>query len=316
MIKRTVEISREPAHLTVKHKQLLIKREGETVGSIPCEDVGIVLVDNPGTTYSHAALATFAESDAALVVCGRNHLPVAVLLPLSSHTEVVWRINDQISVSKPVRKRLWQQLVQAKIRAQGNNLPVGSPARKKLMALARGVRSGDPNNTEAHAARVYWANYLPGETFRRDWQQAGLNSLLNYGYAVVRAALARALVAAGLVPAIGLHHASRSNPFCLADDLVEPIRPLVDSRARELYLRGQDEVTPETKPELLKLLAEPVVIAGETGPLMVNLHRMVSSLVRCYRREAHTLEIPTGIPDDNVLSSATSDCGYQTAAET
>jgi CRISP-associated protein Cas1 len=296
LIKRTLEISREPAHLSVKLDQFLIKRDGVVVRQVPCEDIGVVVVDHPQTTYSHAALAALAESDAALVICGRNHLPVAVLLPLSDHTQVVWRINDQLAVSRPIRKRLWQQIIVGKIRAQAANLEVGSPARSKLLAYACEVRSGDPSNLEAQAARVYWVNYLPEEAvFRRDSDADCLNAMLNYGYAVVRAALARAIVAAGMFPALGLHHSNRSNGFCLADDLIEPLRPLVDDRARELYRQGARGIDPDSKAGLLKLLAEDVAFAGETGPLMVNLHRYVSSLWKCYRGEEKRLEIPTAI---------------------
>lgn len=293
MIKRTIEISREPAHLTVRLGQLLIQRDGQTVGQIPCEDIGVVLVDQPQTTYSHAALAALAESDAALVICGRDHLPSAVLLPLADHTQVVWRIGDQLGVSRPVRKNLWKQLVQAKIRAQAANLDVGSPARSKLLDYARQVRSGDASNLEAQAARVYWPNFIPEEAvFRRDRDAGGLNALLNYGYAVVRAAIARAIVAAGLLPAIGLKHSNRSNGFCLADDLIEPLRPLVDARARDIFRQGCDQIDPEAKQALLKLLAEDVQMDGETGPLMVSLHRMVASLHRCYVGEETRLSIP------------------------
>lgn len=295
MIKRTLEISREAAHLTVRRKQFVLKRDGQIVGSVPCEDIGVVLVDHPGATYSHAALAALAEHDAALVICGANHLPVAVLLPMVDHSQVVWRINDQLAVGKPLRKQLWKQIVQAKVRAQAANLPVDSPARRKLLALAQLVRSGDPANVEAHAARVYWQHYLPEEVFRRDADGRELNALLNYGYAVLRAAVARALVASGLLPALGLHHSNRSNAFCLADDLMEPLRPLVDDRARELYRQGYTELTQECKARLLELLAEPVLFAGEQGPLMVNLHRMTASLARCYRGESKKLEIATGI---------------------
>ena len=182
--------------------------------------------------------------------------------------------------------------MQAKIRAQAANLAADAPARTKLLALAREVRSGDPANVEARAARVYWQNYLPDEAFRRNADAAGLNSLLNYGYAVVRAAIARALVAAGLMPAIGLHHSNRSNAFCLADDMIEPLRPLVDDRARELYRQGYDELTSEAKAGLLNLLADSVTLAGETGPLMVAMHRMAASLVKCYRGELKKLELP------------------------
>jgi CRISPR-associated protein Cas1 len=297
VIKRTIEISREPAHVTVQHSQLVLKREGAIVGQAPCEDVGVVLVDQPGVTYSHAALAALAESDAVLVVCGRNHLPVAVLLPLADHTQVVWRINEQLAVGLPLKKQLWRQLIQAKIRAQAMNLESGSPARSKLLDYARQVRSGDASNLEAQAARVYWQNWVPEETFRRDADASGLNSLLNYGYSVVRAAIARAIVAAGMQPSIGLKHSNRSNSFCLADDLIEPLRPLVDDRARELYRQGYDELDSEAKAGLLKLLAEDVRLgradgSEETGPLMVVLHRYVASLVKCIQGAAKRLEIP------------------------
>ena len=293
MIKRTVEISREPAHLAVRNRQLLLKRDGAVVGSIPCEDIGVVLVDHPQTTYSHAALAELAASQAVLVVCGRDHLPAAELLPLADHTQIVWRLADQLAVSKPVRKRLWQQLVQAKIRAQAANLEPGSPPRAKLLALAREVSSGDAKNVEAQAARLYWQNWLGEEAFRRDVDGSGLNGLLNYGYAVLRAALARAIVAAGLHPALGLFHSNRANSFCLADDLIEPVRPLVDARARELWRQGYTELTQEAKGRILEILAEPVEFEGETGPLMTSLHRLVASLVRCFSGEGKRLLIPT-----------------------
>lgn len=292
MIKRTIEISQDAAHLTVKLDQLLIKHGDATVGSIPCEDIGLVLVDHPGTTYTHAALTSLAESGAALVVCGRNHLPVAVLLPLADHSQIIWRIQDQLNVSKPLRKQLWKQLVQAKIRAQAANLHFSSATRDKLLDMVRQVRSGDPNNLEAQAARVYWAHWLPAGAFRRDPDAGEINGLLNYGYAVVRAALARAIVAAGMLPAIGLFHSNRSNAFCLADDLIEPLRPLVDCRVRELCQQGLVTVTRESKAGLLSLLADPVRFAGENGPLIVNLHRMVASLVRCYQGEEKQLQIP------------------------
>jgi len=292
VIKRTIEISREPAHLTVRLGQLLVRRGEETAGSVPCEDLGVVLVDHPGTTYSHAALTKLAESEAVLVVCGTDHLPAAVLLPLSDHRQVVWRVHDQLSVGKPLRKQLWKQLVQAKIRGQATNLASDCPARRKLLALARSVRSGDPNNVEAQAARIYWQNWLPEIEFRRDAKGDGVNSLLNYGYAVVRAAVARALVAAGLLPVLGLKHSNRANAFCLADDLMEPLRPLVDDRARELVCEGYDSLIPEAKVGLLELLADRVQTGTQTGPLMVALHRMVASLVHCYQGESRRLEIP------------------------
>ena len=295
MIKRTLEISREPAQLSVRNEQLVLKRDGQTVGSVPCEDIGVVMVDHPQTTYTHGALAKLAASDAAVVICGRDHLPAAVLLPMADHSQVVWRLDAQLAVSQPLRKQLWKQLVVAKIRAQAANLPPDQPAYRKLLALAREVRSGDPKNVEAHAARVYWANWLWQEEFRRDPDGTGLNSFLNYGYAVVRAALARAIVAAGLLPSLGIHHRNRSNAFCLADDLIEPLRPLVDDRVRELHRQGYAELDQPAKAALLEVLADRVVSGDNDeagGPLMVQLHRYVASLVRCYTGKTRELEIP------------------------
>jgi CRISPR-associated protein Cas1 len=292
VIKHTVEVSQEPAYLTVRLGQLVLKNGDRILGSLPCEDVGVVVVDNPGTTYSHAALATLARSDAVLVICGHDHLPAAVLLPLADHSQITWRIAEQVGVSRPRRKRLWKQLVQAKIRAQAANVPTDWPAHAKLLDLARQVRSGDPSNLEAQAARIYWDNWLPEIGFRRNPDLGGLNALLNYGYAIVRAAVARALIAAGLLPALGLFHSNRANAFCLADDLIEPLRPLVDDRARELFRQGYEQLNQETKARLLEILQEPVRIARRRGPLMVSLHRMVASLVRCYQGEDRRLEIP------------------------
>lgn len=307
VIKRTLEISQQPVHLTVRDGQLLLLRKSEPaprrpaqpdglLAAVPCEDVGLVLVEHHGTTYTHAALTCLLDHDAAVVLCGRDHLPCGLLLPLGQHTELVWRLHEQLAVKKPLRKQLWSQLVQAKIRAQAHILPPGSRVRSKLLALARDVRSGDPTNVEAQAARLYWAAWLQDEAFHRDPDAGGLNALLNYGYAVLRAAVARAIVSAGLLPALGIHHSNRSNAFCLADDLVEPLRPLVDARVRALRRQFPPEITPETKAQLLPLLADPVVCAGQRGPLLVALHRYVASLVNCYGGAARRLEIPQPSP--------------------
>lgn len=315
MIKRTLEISREPAHLSVRDDQLVLKRDGQIFGQVPCEDIGVVLVDHPQTTYTHGALAKLAESDAAVVICGRDHLPAAILLPMIDHSQVVWRLDAQLAVGRPLRKQLWRQLVVAKVQAQARNISPDLPAHRKLIALAREVRSGDPTNIEAQAARVYWGNWLwqvaDEETpeFRRDPDLPGLNSFLNYGYAILRAAIARAIVAAGLLPSLGLHHRNRSNAFCLADDLIEPLRPLVDDRVRELHRQGHEELNQPAKAALLEILADRVRFGDEVGPLMVELHRYVASLVRCFTGDDRELQIPLaweGEAPAEPLPSATS----------
>lgn len=304
VIKRTIEISQRPVHLTVKDQQLLIQdREGDRaiLSSAPCEDIGILLVEHCGTTYTHAALTALLSHDAAVVFCGRDHLPAGLLLPLAEHTEVVWRLHSQLAASKPLRKRLWRQIVQAKIRAQAANLLDGSLVRSRLLGMARRVRSGDPDNLEAQAARAYWAAWRdslcgtgvsPVESFHRDPDGPAPNNLLNYGYAVMRAAVARAIVSAGLLPTLGIKHVSRSNAFCLADDLVEPLRPMVDARVRDLVREGQTELDPATKRSLLELLTAEVTTGEQTGPLMVALHAMIASFVRCLEGESNRLEIP------------------------
>ncbi|EAQ81638.1 hypothetical protein DSM3645_28692 [Blastopirellula marina DSM 3645] len=292
MIKRTVEISQEPFHLGLRHKQLTFKREGAVVHTIPCEEIGVVVIDHPGTTYTHAALRQLAASDAAVVICGANHLPAAILLPLADHSEVVWRLVEQIEAPKPLCKRLWRQIVRAKIDAQASVLPDDCPGRQKLKSLIPLVKPGDAANVEARAAKTYWQFWYPEAGFRRDADSDGVNALLNYGYAIARAAIARAIVSAGLTPALGLHHRNRSNPFCLADDLIEPFRPMVDERVRELHRQGYDSLTQECKGELLKLLARQTSLDGEKGPFMVQLHRMLGSLVRCLRKKQTSLEIP------------------------
>jgi CRISPR-associated protein Cas1 len=216
-----------------------------------------------------------------------------MFLPLADHSEVVWRLNDQLNASKPLQKHVWKQLVQAKIRAQAGNLPEPSPARSKLLALARIVRSGDPKNVEAQAAKIYWANWIPEEiSFRRDADGDGINALLNYGYAILRAAVARAIVVAGLLPSLGIKHCNRSNAFALADDLIEPLRPMVDVRVRSLFRRASLQLNREAKAELLRLLADNVTFGGETGPLMVCLHRYIASFVKCLRGESRELLFP------------------------
>jgi CRISPR-associated protein Cas1 len=301
MIKRTIEISRDAVYVSVKHDQLVLRPPGadpSQATSIPCEDIGVLVVDHPGTTLTLGALRALMRSGAAVVICGSNHIPAGLLLPVSNHSKVVTRINEQIAAGKPLKKRLWKQLVVAKLRAQAGNLKEGTAARRKLITLGRDVKSGDPSNIEAQAAKVYWRTWLGSsgevstERFRRNPDGPPPNNLLNYGYAVFRAAIGRALVSGGLQPALGIHHSNRANPFCLADDLLEPLRPIVDARVRSLFLDGKSTLDQPTKAAILELLSAKVRVQDEDGPLMVALHRMVVSLVDCYRGTRTELLIP------------------------
>lgn len=305
MIKRTVEISREAMHLSVRDEQLLLLRKSEDelrprlparpanlAATIPCEDLGVLMVDSRETTYSHHALAKLAEHGAALVVCGRDHHPVGMFLPISANTQLLARLDAQLSASKPTLKRLWATIVSAKVRAQAAALaPFGSAAltRTRLLGMARRVRSGDPDNVEAQAAGAYWPEIFRGcgsvrHPFRRRPGEPAAeppNNQLDYGYAAVRAAVARALVSAGLLPALGIKHRGRSNPFCLADDLMEPLRPMVDRRVRYLCERGEIGLDRSAKAELLSVLTEEIGCGGVEirGPLLVAVSRYVTSFV-------------------------------------
>lgn len=299
MIKRILEISSEPYHVSARLDQLILRAgDAAPAASVPCEDLGIVIVDHPQVSYSHHALATLAKAGAAVVVCGGNHLPVGLYLPLGDHSEIASRVRAQVAAPLPLRKRLWKQLVQAKIRAQAFNLPSGDPVRSRLIALISQVRSGDPGNVEAQAAKLYWQALWPDSEFRRrpDGDDA-VNALLNYGYAVIRAAVGRAIVAAGLIPAVGLHHRHRANPFCLADDLMEPLRPRVDRVVGELLQSGHVELDRRAKAGLIGILQETTEVAGQTGPLMVGLHRVAASLVRCFRKEGSRLALPSPVSE-------------------
>jgi CRISPR-associated protein Cas1 len=294
-MKRTIEISTSPAHLAVRHGQLLLKRDGETFHQAPCEDLGAIVVNNQQSSYTHHALVALARAGATVILCDDSHLPAVVVLPLSEHSTIGWRLADQIAAGAPLKKQLWRQLVRAKISGQSRNIDPELPARKKLKALADEVRSGDPANIEAQAARVYWQNWLwsCGQLdFRRDQDGGGLNAFLNYGYAVVRAAIGRAIVAAGLHPSLGIHHHHRANAFCLADDLIEPFRPLVDERVCEMHRLGHESLNAAAKAELLGLLARPMRIGSERMVLTAAIQRTVFSLTECFAGRSRRLVLP------------------------
>jgi CRISPR-associated protein Cas1 len=306
VIKRTVELSRQPSHLCVRDGQLLILRRSEPrqrlpsnptnlAGVIPCDDLGLLIVDERDTTYSHHALATIADRGGSLVICGDNHLPVGVLLPYPDHTETVWRIDSQLRAGKVHRKQFWTRIVRAKVMAQADLLAHAPVTQQQLRELARRVRSGDSSNVEAHAAKVYWSCWLPDCPFTREAQGPHpLNAMLDYGYSIMRAALARAIVGGGLIPAIGIKHSNRSNAFCLADDLVEPLRPFVDARVRWMRSIGLQALDTRAKGHLLSLLYSDVEGPGGSGPLHVVIHRYVASFVRALEGDAGDLQfIPT-----------------------
>jgi len=292
MIKHIIEVSQEPTRLSLRNSQMVVTQSGVEKSQIPCEDIGVIVVDQPQTTYTHQLLCQLSSTDAVVVLCDQNHLPTSILLPLVDHSTLVPRLHLQIALSTPRRKKLWAEIVKEKLKRQAENLPEDYPAKAKILDFARNVKSGDSTNREAQGAKVYWQNWLWQEEFRRDRDSAGINSMLNYGYAIVRASLARAVVAAGLQPSLGLMHRNRANAFCLVDDLIEPYRPMVDSQVREIYRQGYADLTVECKKQLLQLLAIPMEVRKEIGPSGVMFQRYVNSLVRCMEGTEKRLEIP------------------------
>ncbi|WP_213774773.1 type II CRISPR-associated endonuclease Cas1 [Bradyrhizobium sp. dw_78] len=280
-MERIVDISTDGQHLSAYRGFLVVNKDREEIGRIPLDDVAAVIVHAHGITWSTNLVVALAERGALMVLCGSNHAPVAVCMPLDGHHGQNARMRTQWDASKPLAKQLWREVVVSKIRWQAAALEARGVSADAFDMLVRRVRSGDPDNVEAQAARRYWP-LLMGQDFRRDRAAGGVNGLLNYGYTILRSLLARSVVAAGLHPSIGIHHANRGNAFALADDLIEPFRPLVDTMAVQLTARGCREVTPEAKRAFAGLIA--VDLPGENGTTTVSgaAIRLAQSLSHCF----------------------------------
>lgn len=291
MIGQVVEIAEERRHLSKSRGFLVIGQEGAELGRIALDDIAAVVVTGRGATYSNELLVALAERGAPLVVCAANFRPAACLWAVDGHHEQAGRMADQAGAAKPLKKRLWAELVQAKIAAQGATLQAAGASAEGFHLLARKVRSGDPENVEAQAARRYWPR-LFGEDFRRDRAQGGTNACLNYAYTVLRAGAARAVMAAGLHPSFGLAHRQRGNAFALADDLMEPFRPVADLLVHRLTRDGPVEPDRDSKPELARVLIVDLSTPEGMSPLGSCMTRLAQSLARCYAGEARALELP------------------------
>lgn len=318
-LKRVIEISSAPTRLSVKHKQLVLEIAEREPVRVPLEDLGVLIVDQPETRFTHNALVGLAEAGATVALCGADHLPAALLLPLDGHGRQAERFRRQADANAPVKKRLWQALIAAKISQQAIVLLAAKGRDDGLPRLAGQVRSGDPDNLEAQAAQRYWPALL-GRDFRRDRFGAPPNGLLNYGYAVLRAACARTLVGAGLHPSLGIFHERRDNPFCLADDLIEPFRPYVDWVVHGLLQTGHGgEVDRDGKRALLCLFAERVDLGGRAVPLMLAIERAAQGLAAALAGDeiseagnAGRLILPRGLPLGAETIAAAPDDGANT----
>lgn len=308
MIKKTLYFG-NPAYLSLRNGQLVIRLpevekaelpdivKQETVRTIPIEDIAVVVLDNKQITITQGALAELVANSAAVITCDSKCMPMGMLLPLSGNTLHQERFRNQIEAAIPLRKQLWQQTVKAKIENQAYCLQKNtSKSFVPLHVLARKVRSDDADNHEAQAAAYYWKNIF-SDGFTRDKDGIPPNNLLNYGYAILRAVIARALVGSGLLPVYGIHHHNRYNAYCLADDIMEPYRPFVDDLVISTMKKMDisDDLTVELKREMLSIPVLDVSIGGKRSPLMIAAGLTAASLAKCYNGDAREISYPSFI---------------------
>jgi CRISP-associated protein Cas1 len=294
MLERVIDLADDPARLSVRTSLLVIERGGEPEVTVPLEEVAVLMLANPVITLTQPVLARLSESGAMVVICDTKRMPAAMMLPLEAHFVQGERFVKQAAASAPLQNRLWQSIVKAKISHQAKTLLGIRGHDAGLPELLPKVRSGDPSNVEGEAARRYWPVLFNHPDFRRSRYGGGPNSLLNYGYAVLRAIIARGICAAGLHPSLGLHHHNRYDAFRLADDLMEPYRPIVDQVAASYCERNGlgAKLEREAKALLLGALLNPVPMAGKSRTLFDSAQRTAGSLADVLAGKRRTLLLP------------------------
>ena len=307
MIKKTLYFG-NPAYLSLRNAQLVIKlpeviknntlpkefKEDLEVTK-PIEDIGIVILDNKQVTITSGLLEALLENNSAVITCDSKSMPSGMILPLCGNTTQSERFRYQIEASLPLKNQLWQQTRKSKIENQAAVLKQCTSKEVRCMtAWALDVKSGDSENMEARAAAYYWKNLFPIEGFTRERYGISPNNLLNYGYAILRAVVARSLVGSGLLPTLGIHHHNRYNAYCLADDIMEPYRPFVDKLVYNIVTKGNDfnVLNNNTKSELLTIPTLDVIIAGKRSPLMVAVSQTTASLYKCFSGELRKISYP------------------------
>lgn len=303
MIKRTLYFG-NPAYLSLRMSQLVvnmpspeptISKESFEARTIPIEDVGVVVLDNKQITITQGLLEALLENNCAVITCDSSRLPVGLMLPLCGHTLQNEKFREQLDASLPLKKQLWQQTIRQKILNQSAVLRYATgEIQGNMDAWADSVRSGDSDNLEARAAAYYWKTIFKDPSFVRGRDEGPPNNLLNYGYAILRAIVARALVCSGLLPTLGIHHHNRYNSYCLADDIMEPYRPYVDKLVCDIVLHADApvELTTEVKKSFLSIPVLDVMIDGHKSPLMVAVSQTTSSLSKCFSGELRKLVYP------------------------
>lgn len=296
MIKRTLYFG-NPAYLRRQDKQLKVlkPKEQTELATIPIEDIGVMVLDHPQVTLSQALLSELISCNVAVISCNEKHHPVGLFLPLDANSVQSERFKVQIAASEPLKKQLWTQTVSAKVYNQAKLLERLGKDAKRLHALIPQIKSGDSDNVEGRAAKVYWDILLGEDDFTRDRFGKAPNPQLNYAYAIVRASVARALVSSGLLPTLGIFHRNKYNAYCLADDIMEPYRPFCDEVVLQMYYSNEleaDELNTEQKAKILEVLTADVEIGGRKSPLLVAISRTTSSLYECFLGDRRKIVYP------------------------
>jgi len=301
MLGRIIEIAENQRYLSVLRGFMVIEstvKERKELGRIPLDDIGAVIVNAYGLSYTNNLLIALAERGVPFVLCGSNHNAVGMIFSVNGNHQQAKRFDAQISANKPTRNRLWADIVKAKLAWQATVLERTGVPSTPLKSLVEKVKSGDPENIEAQGARRYWI-LLFGKTFRRDKEASDINAMLNYGYTVLRATTARAVVAAGLHPTLGLHHSNEGNPMRLVDDLMEPFRPVIDFKVWALSKKGELVINADVKREIVSTMFVDIQTKDGVSPLSVCIQNTATSLAKIYLGESKKLNLPSLFPPNN-----------------
>lgn len=292
-----LDLASSPARLSLSHERLIVQREGEPDVAVALRDTALTIVSHPRVSCTVAALAGLMRHGGSLVVCDESQMPVGIMLPMSVNNEQTRRVLAQAGAAKPLGKRLWQQIVRSKVQAQAHTLELRTGADSGLRRLAAEVRSGDPANIEGRAAQRYWPLLFGDPDFRRRRDVPDQNRLLNYGYAVLAAAVGRAVCAAGLHPSLGIHHRGRNNPWVLASDLMEPYRTMIDDEVAEIVGEWGSDIGlgPETKQRLIGVLHARLGHEGESRTVLDWIGRTAASLAQTFLGERSAIFFPEGL---------------------
>ncbi len=299
MLNRVLEICEENRYLSLSRGFIVIQHGSEELGKVPLDEIGVLLLSAQGVTFSKNILNALAEKGCITILCGKNYAPQSMVLPVYSHYHFAKIIKNQIDASLPLKKRIWQQIVIQKIKNQALALKLCKKEEsvQLIEKIASMVKSGDSENREAYAARMYW-KALFGKDFTRDKDLPGVNSFLNYGYAIMRSAMARAVCSNGLLPSLGIHHDNNLNQFALADDLFEIYRPIIDCVVFSLFSDEPSELTPELKNKLTNVLWTKVHTTEGDSPAFQSMQYMAASYVHALEDKKAAIDIPVWTGDE------------------